>query len=92
METGLRYRRNSRTISGRLHDEMVMMDLDQGKYFSLNPVATRIWDLLERELTIEELCALLREEYEVESNRCSEEVAGYLEEMARLGLVLKTGR
>lgn len=92
METGLRYRRNSRTISGRLHDEMVMMDLDQGKYFSLNPVATRIWDLLERELTIEELCALLREEYEVESHRCSEEVAGYLEEMARLGLVLKTGR
>lgn len=88
METGFKYSRNSRTISGRLHDEMVMMDLDQGKYFSLNPVATRIWDLLERELTVEELCALLREEYEVESRRCFDEVSELLGEMAKLGLVV----
>lgn len=88
METGLKYSRNSRTISGRLHDEMVMMDLDQGKYFSLNPVATRIWDLLERELTVEELCVLLREEYEVESRRCFDEVSELLGEMERLGLIV----
>lgn len=81
------YIRNSKTISGRLHDEMVMMDLDQGKYFSLNPIATRIWDLLEREQTLDELCALLREEYEVESRQCIDEVSEHLEEMAKLGLV-----
>jgi len=79
--------RNTKTISGRLHDEIVMMDLEQGKYFSLNPVATRIWDLLERELTVAELCALLKEEYEVEAQRCVEEVIDYLNEMVRLGLV-----
>jgi len=84
------YRRNGKTISGRLHDEMVMMDLDQGKYFSLNPVATRIWDLLERELTLEELCALLLEEYEVESRQCIEEVGEHLAGMVRLGLVIET--
>lgn len=82
-----RYIRNGKTISGRLHDEMVMMDLEQGKYFSLNPVATRIWDLLEKELTVDELCALLREDYEVESYRCLEEVGEYLEVMLRLKLV-----
>ena len=47
-----KYIRNSRTISGRLHDELVMMDMEKGKYFSLNPVATRIWDLLEKPLDI----------------------------------------
>jgi len=82
-----RYIRNGKTISGRLHDEMVMMDLEQGKYFSLNPIATRIWDLLEKEQTIEELCALLTEEYEVESKRCLEEVSEYLGEMFRLRLI-----
>ncbi len=86
--TVTKYIRNSRTISGRLHDELVMMDLDQGKYFSLNPVATRIWDLLERELTIDELCALLKEEYEVESRTCIEDVSEHMAEMVRLGLVL----
>jgi len=82
------YIRNSKTISGRLHDEIVMMDLEQGKYFSLNPVATRIWDLLERELTVEELCVLLKEEYEVESRQCIEDVSEHLGEMVRLGLVI----
>jgi len=93
METSSRdmkakYIRNSRTISGRLHDELVMMDLEQGKYFSLNPIATRIWDLLEREMTLAELCAMLMDEYEVEEDQCLDEVNDYLEEMAGLGLVL----
>ena len=82
-----KYTRNSRTISGRLHDELVMMDLEQGKYFSLNPVATRIWDLLEKEKTLDELCALLTEEFDVESNQCMDEVRELLEEMERLGLI-----
>ena len=85
-----KYTRNSRTISGRLHDELVMMDLEQGKYFSLNPVATRIWDLLEKEKTLDELCALLTEEYDVESNQCMDEVGELLSGMEGLGLVVIT--
>lgn len=83
-----RYIRNSKTISGRLHDEMVMMDINQGKYFSLNPVATRIWDLLEEPLSVDDLCLLLIDEYEVEPGQCQREVNEHLEEMERLGLVL----
>jgi hypothetical protein len=84
-----KYIRNSKTISGRLHDEMVMMDLEQGKYFSLNPVATRIWDLLEKPLTIDEMSDLLIDEYEVDLVQCRKEVKEHLAEMVKLGLVLK---
>ena len=83
----IRYRHNSNTISGRLHDEMVMMDLARGKYFSLNQVATRIWDLLARPMTGEELCRVLEQEYEVEKEQCLAEVTGLLDEMASHGLV-----
>ncbi len=83
-----RYTRNTRTISGRLHDELVMMDIEQGKYFSLNPVATRIWDLLENPVSVEELCRHLTDEYDVDSSRCRDEVVELLEGMARLGLVV----
>jgi hypothetical protein len=84
-----KYVRNSKTISGRLHDELVMMDIDQGKYFSLNPVATRIWDLLEQPADIDQLCTMLMEEYNVGSGQCRTEVEEYLERMERLGLVLR---
>lgn len=83
-----RYVRNSKTISGRLHEELVMMDIAQGKYFSLNPAATRIWELLESPMTAAELCVVLQDEYEVEAERCIDEVEEYLAEMVRLGLVL----
>ena len=83
-----KYTRNSKTISGRIHDEMVMMDLEQGKYFSLNPVATRIWDLLEDPLTKNQLCGLLLEEYEFDPEQCLQEVEELLAEMVKLRLVV----
>lgn len=82
------YTRNSKTISGRLHDELVMMDIEKGKYFSLNPVATRIWDLLEKPLAEDELCELLMDEYDVEPLQCRTEVTELLSEMSKLGLIL----
>jgi len=84
-----KYIRNSRTISGRLHEELVMMDLGQGKYFSLNPVATRIWDLLGEPLDLEELCKRLMAEYNVSSDQCRADVRNHLNEMGRMGLVTK---
>jgi Coenzyme PQQ synthesis protein D (PqqD) len=83
-----KYTRNAKTISGRLHDEMVMMDLEQGKYFSLNPVATRIWELLENPHSADEICGTLMEEYEVEPDHCRSEVIQVLEELLGMGLVL----
>ena len=81
--------RNSKTISGRLHDELVMMDIDQGKYFSLNPVATRIWDLLETPLSIDDLCLLLIDEYEVGLDQCRIEVEEHIAEMLKFGLIIR---
>lgn len=86
-----KYIRNSQTISGRLHDELVMMDLAKGKYFSLNPVATRIWDLLEKPHSKVELCAILVEEYEVDAERCQTETGELLSEMLSLGLISTIG-
>lgn len=86
------YIRNSLTISGRLNDELVMMDIDKGNYFSLNPVATRIWDLLEKSMSINNLCGQLTEEYDVDSEQCQSDVKEYLDEMVKLGLVLRDER
>ncbi|MDF1561310.1 MAG: PqqD family protein [Bacteroidales bacterium] len=66
-----------------------MMDIELGKYFSLNPVATRIWDMLVQPLSLEELCRLLTEEYEVEVEQCRDETGAYLREMVNIGLVLE---
>jgi hypothetical protein len=85
-----KYIRNNNAISGRLHDELVMMDIDKGKYFSLNPVATRIWELLDKPCSLDELCESLMFEYEVDQSLCKKEVSEYLRQMDKLGLILET--
>lgn len=77
------YIRNSKTISGRLHDELVIMDLSQRKYFSLNPVAIRIWDLLEKPVAVKALSMALLDEYSVDPERGRIEVEEHLADMLK---------
>ncbi len=84
----MKYIHRRDVISGRLDEELVMMDIQKGKYFSLNPVATRIWDILEKPVSNDELLRILLEEYEVTEETCRREVGEYLAEMENLGLVL----
>lgn len=83
------YIRNQETISGQIEDELVMVDIEAGNYFSLNVVATRIWELLENPVSFDELCANLMEEYEVSETQCRADVEAHLSKMQELGLVKK---
>lgn len=81
--------RNPETISGALHDQLVMMDIHQGKYFALNPVATRIWELLEAPQTLSSVCDALLHEYEVSPAQCRHDVVEHLAQMQKLGLIFE---
>lgn len=81
------YQRNPETISGALHDQLVMMDIQKGQYFALNPAATRIWELLEKPLTLEAICKALLEEFEVSPEQCRQDVKEHLAEMQKLELI-----
>ena len=86
-----KYIRNNETISGKLQDKQVMLDIEKGKYFSLNPVATRIWEILQNPLDITELCFTLMEEYNVEIEQCKKETNEHLKEMIKIGLIHEVG-
>jgi hypothetical protein len=68
-------------------EEAVMMSVVAGRYYGLNAVGTRIWDLLERPMTIAELCAQLCEEFEVEAQTCEAEVLKFVNELIANGIV-----
>lgn len=82
-----KYIRNPETISGQIDDEIVMVDIEKGSYFSLNAVATRIWELLEEPLGLENICDQLLTEYDVSLEKCRADVTEHLTQMQTLGLV-----
>jgi len=82
-----KYIRTNEIIAGSLDDELIMMDIQQGKYFALNPTAKRIWELLEDEHDIEYLCQALVQEYEIDMETCKTQVEEVLNEMVKMKLV-----
>lgn len=83
-----KYSRNEQIIDGELDDNQVMMHLDKGKFFGLNPVAKRIWQLIETPKTIEEIIALLLEEYDVQETQCLQEVNEFLDKAIQCEIVI----
>ena len=70
-----------------LEGEKVMMNLELGKYFALNPVGSRIWDLIEKEVYIRDIVDKLLNEYNVERKQCEDSVISYLERLNNDNLI-----
>jgi len=68
-------------------EEAVMMSVEVGRYYGLNAVGSRIWELLETPKTVTELCALLSEEFEVEAQTCEAEVLKFVQDLVDNGIV-----
>jgi len=80
--------RSNDPIAEPVDDELVMADIDRGKYYGLNDIATAIWQNLENKITVEDLCRRLCESYEVTPEQCSAEVLAFLKELETKNLVL----
>ncbi len=84
---GLLIRRSQATVGTELEGETVILDLDAGVYSGLDAVGTRIWQLLEREQTVADLCTVLLEEYEVGIEQCRQDLLVFLKDLAAQNLI-----
>jgi len=84
-----KYRRNKQILDGELDDNQVMMHLEKSKYFGLNPVGKRIWELIEQPKSYDELIQILLTEYEVSAEQCTQEVQAFLNKAIHYNIVVK---
>lgn len=74
----------------QLQDEAVLLNLDSGQYFGLDPVGTRIWNLLAEGNSLPRVVSAIVEEYEVDSARCEADVLKLLKDLEAQGLLAVT--
>ncbi len=79
--------RSQEVMTSPVDDEMVMMALESSRYYGLNRVGRRIWELLEEPTTVAALCARLVSEFDVAPERCADEVLGFLGSLIEDGTV-----
>ena len=78
--------RNKRLLTAELDGELVAMSVEQGACYSLDAVGTRIWALIAEPRSIDDLCAQLVREYEVEPAECRSDVMALIRELRDEGL------
>lgn len=69
-------------------DETVMLDLANGTYFGLDPVGTRVWELLGDGKTLAEVCAIMMNEFDVSRQVLENDVLRLAEDLASRGLIV----
>jgi coenzyme PQQ synthesis protein D (PqqD) len=74
-------------VSTDLQGERVILNFRSGMYYGLDPVGSRVWELLQEPRRLEAIRAAILDEYEVEPERWERDLQGLLQKLAAEGLI-----
>jgi hypothetical protein len=74
-------------VAADMGGQTVIMSIENGKYYSLDGIGSRIWELIGKPCTVRDLVTALLAEYEVEEERCQDNVLVFLNKMIDDGLI-----
>ena len=74
-------------VSCPLGEEAAILNLKSSVYYGMNPVGARVWELLKHPKSVSELRDVLLDEYEVDQERCAQDLLALLQNMRKEGLI-----
>lgn len=80
-------RRSENQIACDLGGETVLLNLQNGVYYGLNPSGALIWNFLEKPKTAGEIMQTLSAKYDVDPEACERDVCALLKDLEKNGLV-----
>jgi hypothetical protein len=83
--------RSPEQVSADLDGKTVLLSVENGEYYNMNAVGSRIWSLLEKPITVAELVTHLTEEFEIDAEKCQQEALTFLEQLSKNKLLQIAG-
>ncbi len=81
------YKKEEKLLISNVGNDLIMMDVDNGNYITLNAVGSAIWAKLESPISFKDLILSLTDEYEIDAKQCELETTAYLKTMLQHQLV-----
>jgi len=79
--------RTDHCLTSGIDDELMMMDVESGHYFSLDAIGHDIWNRLEQPVRVGDLCVALEQAYAAPLGVITADVLRLLDSMTDEGLV-----
>lgn len=77
----------SDVLASDLGSEVVLLNLQDGTYYGLEGVGGEVWKLVQKPVTVDEILRAIVAEYDVEAERCRQDIMKLLGDLATRGLV-----
>jgi Coenzyme PQQ synthesis protein D (PqqD) len=78
-------------LTSKVGDETVLLNLQTGMYYSLDPVGTRFIELLQRTSRLDEVHHALLEQFDVSTAKLEADLLKLSQDMMTRGLLVKDG-
>ena len=80
-------RANDEVLFQEVAGEAVLLNLTSERYFGLDPVGTHIWDLINSNLTLQQVHQSLCDTYDASPAKLQEDLLALVAELAEAGLI-----
>jgi hypothetical protein len=78
-------------VSSTVEGEAVILNVETGIYYGLNPVGAWVWDVLQTPTTVAQLLEGLIAEFDVDEERGETDLLALLDDLAGASLIEVTG-
>ena len=80
--------RTQEILFDKIGDEIVMLNMEKGRYHALDEIATEIWELIAEPIQVADLISALLTEFDVSLEDCQRDVLAYLEQLQERDLLV----
>ncbi len=83
----MRVRLSTEVLSQEVSGETVLLHLENENYYGLDPVATRVWQLLREHEDLDAVYRAMLDEFDVDPATLKGDLEAHLDDLQRAGLV-----
>ncbi|HOX35957.1 MAG TPA: PqqD family peptide modification chaperone [Methanoregulaceae archaeon] len=74
-------------MSCGLDDEAVILSIKKGVHFSLNPLGSRIWSMVQKPIKVGTIRDAILADFDIDNKTCEEDLLLIISEMQKEGLI-----
>ncbi len=86
------FQRKPDLIFGNIDEEVVIFDIEKDSFIHMNSVASRIFELIENPMLLEQLHKQMMSEYEIDADTCEQEVSNTIHDLEQRGLLVSSSK
>ena len=75
-------------VFNAIDDEIVMLSIENGEYYGLDAIGSRVWKLIENPVSFEYITSELIQEFNVSESTCIKDVSEFLISLKEKNLII----